>query len=236
MSFVTAKEQVNSALVIAKEMYKHNISKKGEKFMRKLTVSILAVAFMLGMSVQAADWNLDPVHSAIEFSVRHLAISKIKGKFKEFEAKMVFDGKAVENGSAEFTIQVASIDTENEKRDNHLKSSDFFAAEENPTITFKSKKISAVKDGKFQITGDMTMRGVTKEVTFDCELHGVVQGPGGNTRAGFSAETTINRHDFGVSWSKTLDAGGLIVGNDVKLTLELEFIEAKAEKAETEES
>ena len=235
MSFVTAKEQVNSALVIAKEMYKHNISKKGEKFMRKLTVSILAVAFMLGMSVQAADWNLDPVHSAIEFSVRHLAISKIKGKFKEFEAKMVFDGKAVENGSAEFTIQVASIDTENEKRDNHLKSSDFFAAEENPTITFKSKKISAVKDGKFQITGDMTMRGVTKEVTFDCELHGVVQGPGGNTRAGFSAETTINRHDFGVSWSKTLDAGGLIVGNDVKLTLELEFIEAKAEKAKTEE-
>ncbi|MCH7948321.1 MAG: polyisoprenoid-binding protein [candidate division Zixibacteria bacterium] len=188
------------------------------------------------MSVQAADWNLDPVHSAIEFSVRHLAISKIKGKFKEFEAKMVFDGKAVENGSAEFTIQVASIDTENEKRDNHLKSSDFFAAEENPTITFKSKKISAVKDGKFQITGDMTMRGVTKEVTFDCELHGVVQGPGGNTRAGFSAETTINRQDFGVSWSKTLDAGGLIVGNDVKLTLELEFIEAKAEKAETEES
>ena len=236
MSFVTAKEQVNSALVIAKEMYKHNISKKGEKFMRKLTVSILAVAFMLGMSAQAADWNLDQVHSAVEFSVRHLAISKIKGKFNEFEAKMVFDGKSVENGSAEFTIQVASIDTENEKRDNHLKSADFFGAEENPTITFKSKKISAVKDGKFQIIGDMTMRGVTKEVTFDCELHGVVQGPGGNTRAGFSAETTINRHDFGVSWSKTLDAGGLIVGNDVKLTLELEFIEAKAEKAETEES
>ena len=203
--------------------------------MRKLTVSILAVAFMFGMSVQAAEWNLDPVHSAIEFSVRHLAISKIKGKFKEFEAKMVFDGKAVENGSAEFTIQVASIDTENEKRDNHLKSADFFGAEENPTITFKSKKISAVKDGKFQITGDMTMRGVTKEVTFDCELHGVVQGPGGNTRAGFSAETTINRHDFGVSWSKTLDAGGLIVGNDVNLTLEREFIEAKAEKAKTEE-
>ena len=235
MSFVTAKEQVNSALVIAKEMYKHNISKKGEKFMRKLAVSILAVAFMLGMSVQAADWNLDPVHSAIAFSIRHLAISKIKGKFKDFEAKMVFDGKSVENGSAEFTIQVASIDTENEKRDNHLKSSDFFGAEENPTITFKSKKISAVKDGKFQITGDMTMRGVTKEVTFDCELHGVVQGPGGNTRAGFSAETTINRHDFGVSWSKTLDAGGLIVGNDVKLSLELEFIEAKAEKAKAEE-
>ncbi len=234
MSFVTAKEQVYSVLIRTEKIYKHNISKKGAHLMRKLTVSILAVAFMFGMSTQAADWNLDPVHSAIEFSVRHLAISKIKGKFKEFEAKMVFDGKAVENGSAEFTIQVASIDTENEKRDNHLKSSDFFAAEENPTITFKSKKISAVKDGKFQITGDMTMRGVTKEVTFDCELHGVVQGPGGNTRAGFSAETTINRHDFGVSWSKTLDAGGLIVGNDVKLSLELEFIEAKAEKAETE--
>ena len=203
--------------------------------MRKLTVSILVVAFMFGMSAQAADWNLDQVHSAVEFSVRHLAISKIKGKFNEFEAKMVFDGKSVENGSAEFTIQVASIDTENEDRDKHLKSADFFGAEENPTITFKSKKISAVKDGKFQITGDMTMRGVTKEVTFDCELHGVVQGPGGNTRAGFSAETTINRQDFGVSWSKTLDACGLIVGNDVKLTLELEFIEAKAEKAKTEE-
>ena len=235
MSFVIAKEQVNSAMVKAEKCYKHNISKKGESFMRKLTVSILAVAFMLGMSVQAADWNLDPVHSAIEFSVRHLAISKIKGKFKDFEAKMVFDGKAVENGSAEFTIQVASLDTDNEKRDTHLKSSDFFAVEENPTITFKSKKVSAVKDGRFQITGDMTMRGVTKEVTFDCELHGVVTGPMGGTRAGFSAETTINRHDFGVSWSKTLDAGGLIVGNDVKLSLELEFIEAKAEEAKAEE-
>ena len=203
--------------------------------MRKLTVSILAVAFMLGMSVQAADWNLDPVHSAIEFSVRHMAISKIKGKFRKFEAKMVFDGKAVENGSAEFTIQVASIDTDNEKRDTHLKSSDFFAVEENPTITFKSKKVSAVKDGKFQITGDMTLRGVTKEVTFDCELHGIIQDSYGNTRSGFSAETTINRQDFGVSWSNTLDAGGLIVGNDVKLSLELEFIEAKEEKANNEE-
>ena len=230
MSFVIAKEQVDLALVRAEKIYKHSRSKKGGRIMRKLTAVILAVAFMLGMSVQAADWNLDPVHSAIEFSVRHLAISKIKGKFNKFDAKMVFDGKAVENGSAEFTIQVASIDTDNEKRDTHLKSSDFFAVEENPTITFKSKKVTAVKDGKFQIVGDMTMRGVTKEVTFDCELHGVVTGPGGNTRAGFSAETTINRHDFGVSWSKTLDAGGLIVGNDVKLTLELEFIEAKAEK------
>ncbi len=201
--------------------------------MRKLTVAILVVAFMFGMSVQAADWNLDQVHSAIEFSVRHLAISKVKGKFKEFTAKMVFDGKAVENGSVEFTIQVASLDSDNEKRDNHLKSSDFFAAEENPTITFKSKKVTAIKDGKFQITGDMTMRGVTKEVTFDCELNGVIDDPRMGSRAGFSAETTINRQDFGVSWSKTLDAGGLLVGNDVKLTLELEFIEAKA--AETEE-
>jgi len=201
--------------------------------MRKLTASILVVAFMFGMSVQAAEWNLDQVHSAVEFSVRHLAISKIKGKFKEFEAKMVFDGKAVETGSVEFTIQVASLDSDNEKRDNHLKSSDFFAAEENPTITFKSKKVSAVKDGKFQITGDMTMRGVTKEVTFDCELLGVIDDPWGGTRAGFSAETTINRQDFGVSWNKTLDTGGFLVGNDVKLTLELEFIEAKA--AETEE-
>lgn len=203
--------------------------------MRKLTVSILVVAFMFGLSVQAAEWNLDPVHSAVEFSVRHLAISKVKGKFNEFEAKMVFDGKSVENGSAEFTIQVASIDTENEERDKHLKSADFFGAEENPTITFKSNKISAVKDGKFQITGDMTMHGVTKEVTFDCELHGVIDHPRMGTRAGFSAETTINRQDFGVSWSKTLDAGGLLVGNDVKLTLELEFIQAKAEEAKAEE-
>ena len=230
MSFVRTKEYVYSALVRAEKIYKHNVSKEGGRIMRKLTAAILAMAFLLGMSVQAAEWGLDPVHSAVEFSVRHLAISKIKGKFKDFDAKMVFDGKAVENGSAEFTIQVASIDTDNEKRDNHLKSSDFFAAEENPTITFKSKKVTAVKDGKFQITGDMTMRGVTKEVTFDCELHGVVKGPMGGTRAGFSAETTINRHDFGVSWSKTLDAGGLVVSNDVKLTLELEFIEAKADK------
>jgi len=230
MSFVTAKEQVYSVLIRTEKIYKHNISKKGGHLMRKLTVSILVVAFMFGMTIQAADWNLDPVHSAVEFSVRHLAISKIKGMFKDFEAKMVFDGKAVENGSAEFTIQVASLDTDNEKRDTHLKSSDFFAVEENPTITFKSKKVTAVKDGKFQITGDMTMRGVTKEVTFDCELHGVVKGPMGGTRAGFSAETTINRHDFGVSWSKTLDAGGLIVGNDVKLSLELEFIQAQADK------
>lgn len=193
---------------------------------KRLSVSIVVLlALALSIPAQAATWQVDPVHSAVYFKVSHLVISKVKGQFGEFSGTIDFDGKNFKDASVEFTVQSASIDTDNEKRDEHLKSADFFAVDSFPTFTFVSKSVTEPNDGKFTLTGDLTLRGVTKEVTFDCEFNGTVQDPWGNTRAGFSAETTINRQDFGVDWSQTLDAGGLVVGDEVEIMLEIESVQ-----------
>ena len=187
---------------------------------RNLLAGLVAVA--VSTTAQAGQWKVDPVHSSVHFKVSHLVISKVIGEFGEFSADMEFDGTDVATGKVDMTISVASIDTKNEGRDNHLKSSDFFEAEKFPTITFKSKKVIKGAGEKFQLVGDMTMRGVTKEVTFDCEYHGSIE-MRGTMKSGFSASATINRQDFGVSYGQVLDNGGLAVGNDVEMTLELEF-------------
>lgn len=185
-----------------------------------LLASLLVIA--VAMSARAGQWNVDPVHSSVQFKVSHLVISKVVGEFGQFSAKMEFDGADVTTGKVEMTIAVASIDTKNEGRDNHLKSSDFFEAEKYPEITFKSRKVIKGEGKKFQLVGDMTMRGVTKEVTFDCEYNGSVKMKE-TLKSGFSATATINRQDFGVSYGQILDNGGLAVGNDVEIMLELEF-------------
>jgi polyisoprenoid-binding protein YceI len=123
-------------------------------------------------------------------------------------------------------IQVASIDTDDKKRDDHLRGADFFDVEKFPAMTFKSKKVIPGEDGKFQLLGDLTIKGITKEVTFDVEFNGAIKDPWGGTRAGFSAGTSINRQDFGISWNKALDTGGLMVGNTVNITMEVELVKA----------
>ncbi len=194
--------------------------------MRKTFISTLLFVFVLSLSSFGAVWNVDAVHSTVSFSVRHLVISNTTGKFKDFEGKVEFDGKDVSGGSVDFTIQVASVDTDDEKRDNHLRSPDFFDVEKHATITFKSKKVIAGEDNKFQIIGDLTIKGITKEVTFNCEFNGSVKTPWGHMAAGFSATTKIDRQEFGVSFNKAMETGGLIVGNEVKINLEIEMTQS----------
>jgi len=190
--------------------------------------SLLAGLFIVAVAAttQADQWKADPVHSSVQFKVSHLVISKVVGAFNDFSANLDFDGANVATGKVEMNISVVSVDTKNPDRDKHLKSPDFFDAEKYPEITFKSKKVIKGTGDKFQLVGDMTMRGVTKEVTFDCEYHGSVEMKGkdqSTVKSGFSATATINRQDFGVSYNKVLDSGGLAVGNEVEIMLELEF-------------
>lgn len=192
---------------------------------RKFTVIALALMLTAGMT-QAATWSFDKAHSSVGFSVRHMVISRTIGNFDDFEGVMEFDGENVASGTVELTVQMASIDTDDEKRDGHLKTGDFFDVEKYPTMTFKSTKISNVKGSSFQMVGILTLKGVSKEVTFDCEFNGTLVDPWGNTRAGFSAETEINRQDFNVSFSKILDNGGLMVSDMVTINLEMEAIQA----------
>lgn len=194
--------------------------------MNRLSLALL-VALLTASASFAQTWGIDVAHSQIGFSVKHMVISNVSGKFTDFDGTIAFDGKNLAAGTVEFTVQAKSITTDNERRDGHLQSPDFFAVDSFPTLTFKSKKITAGPDNSFKMTGDLTMRGVTKEVTFDCTFNGTVEAFGG-TRAGFTATGTINRQDFGVSWSKALDNGGLVVSNEVKVNIELEVVKAKA--------
>jgi polyisoprenoid-binding protein YceI len=167
----------------------------------------------------AGTWKLDPTHSEVAFTVKHLAISKVRGKFETFDVTVVTGGDGTH--SVEATIDVASVNTNQQQRDEHLRTGDFFLAEEHPQMTFRST--GGTWDGDdFTLVGDLTLRGVTKQVELKGELGGVTTDPWGNTKAGASASTTINRHDFGVSWNTALEAGGFMLGDDVKIELDIQ--------------
>ncbi|UCH84265.1 MAG: polyisoprenoid-binding protein, partial [Candidatus Latescibacterota bacterium] len=160
------------------------------------------------------------------FAVKHMVVSKVKGEFNEYSGTILYDEADVTKSSVDVTIKTASIDTKDQKRDDHLRNPDFFDAETYPEITFKSKQIKKSEDG-FVAVGDLTMHGVTKEITIPFEITGVIDDPWGNTRMGVSAELELNRQDYGVSWSQKLDAGGLVVGDNVEIEIEIEAIKAK---------
>ncbi|KFE99236.1 hypothetical protein IX39_00725 [Chryseobacterium formosense] len=166
----------------------------------------------------ATKWNLDPAHSEITFKVKHMMISNIKGNFTNFNAEIDADDDTFANAKTTATIQVDSISTHNADRDNHLKSAEFFNAEANPTITFESTALNN------SITGNLTINGVTKPVTLDVDFGGINVDPWGNTKAGFSFEGKINRKDFGLNWNAALEAGGVMVSEDVKIAGELQFV------------
>jgi polyisoprenoid-binding protein YceI len=197
--------------------------------MAKRLILVLVIAITVAAGIQAADsttapaWRIDKAHSRIGFDVTHLVISTVEGRFLDYDAELDFYPDNLEKSSAKVTIQTASITTDNERRDNHLKSPDFFDVEEYPTLTFVSKKVTKTGDKTFTLTGDLTIRGVTKEVTLDGSMKGPITGPWGGEHVGFSLEGTINRQDFGVSWSKSLDSGGLVAGDEVTLEIELEL-------------
>lgn len=171
-----------------------------------------------------ARWEIDPVHSEIAFSVRHMMVATVRGRFNQFQGVIEFDPNHPESGRVEVTIDAASIDTRNEQRDNHLRSPDFLNVEQYPTITFVSKRIEPLGDNRFRVIGDLTIRGVTKEVALEAEFLGVGRDPWGGERAGFTARTKLNRHDFGASWNVALEAGGFLVGDTLEVTLDIEAV------------
>jgi polyisoprenoid-binding protein YceI len=186
-----------------------------------------SVRVVEGRSVPAAgSWTIDPSHSTVGFTTRHLMVSKVRGHFSEYSADLTV-AERPEDSKVDVTIQVASITTADEGRDGHLLSPDFFDAETYPTITFATTSVEPVSDDEWKVTGDLTVRNVTKPVVLAVEFAGVSADPWGNTRAGFSATTEIDREDFGLTWNQPLAGGGVLVGKKVKLELEVEAIQAK---------
>lgn len=190
-------------------------------------VTAIAVTAIFATTGTAADkFTIDKTHSSVQFSVSHMVISKVKGTFNDFSGSIVYDDTDITKSSVDVTILVTSVDTKDEKRDEHLRNPDFFDAESFPEITFKSKRVEKSGDG-FVVVGDLTMRGVTKEVSMPFAVAGVITDPWGNTRMGASATLEVNRQDYGVSFSKKLDNGGLLVGDDVGIEIEIEAVKAK---------
>jgi len=194
---------------------------------RRLALAAFLAILTLPLLAQNTKWVADPAHTRMGFAVTHMVITEVEGKFDKFTVEVYSDKPDFSDARAIVTIDATSINTGNEKRDNHLRSADFFDVAKYPTIKFVSKKIQRVGKNQYKMTGDLTIKNVTKEVTLDVQFRGSVQDPWGNTRAGFKVTGEINRQDFGVSWNKTLDQGGLVVGNTVKLDIDLELIKQK---------
>lgn len=191
--------------------------------MRK-TVILAALVLVLGYGTAAAQgtYTIDTVHSNVGFKIRHL-VSKVSGEFTDFEGTIVADFENLDTSSVEFTIQAASIDTKNEKRDDHLRSEDFFNVEKYTEIRFKSSKITRVDEDTFAVDGTLTMRGVAKEISLMVDFLGEMSAMGG-IRAGYELTTTVNRMDYGVSWNRAVEAGGFVLGDDVEVNIALELI------------
>ncbi len=197
---------------------------------RTTRIAALALAIAPALAFgQATTWNVDPAHTRVGFSVKHLVISDVKGEFSKVSGKAQLDESDLSKSSVEMTIEVASVDTRDEKRDAHLKSADFFDAAKFPTITFKSTKVVAGKDGAVTVTGDLTMRGVTKPVTLEGTISKSIVDPWGLTRRGVSFTGKLDRKEWGVSWSKVTDVGA-VVGDEVKLDIQAEITKDQPKK------
>ncbi len=186
--------------------------------------AVLALALGLAAPVVNAEtYEIDASHSSIGFSVRHMIVSTVRGSFGEFTGSFEYDAAKPADTKASAVIKTASIDTRNAKRDDHLRNEDFFDAPKFPDITFETTRVEA-DGGTLTLFGNLTMKGVTKEIALPVTFHGPITDPWGNVRAGFEGSTTINRQDWGISWSKNLDGGGLVVSDEVKLEISIEGI------------
>ncbi len=176
-------------------------------------------------------WQIDPKHSDAQFAVTHLMIATVRGEFHSINGTVILDDKNISNSSVNVTIDATTVDTREPARDNDLKSPNFFDVAKYPTFSFKSTRVEQVSPGKLKVTGDLTMHGVTKSVVLDVEgPKAPVKDPWGLTRSAVSATTKVNRKDFGLNWSKTMDNGGAIVGDDVNITLDVEMVQPPAAK------
>lgn len=180
-------------------------------------------------------WTLDPAHSQVEFSVKHMMFTTVRGEFAEVEGKVRMDPDGSEPAFVRVEIATPSIDTRNEDRDGHLRSADFLDVENHPVMSFESRRVvgDPTETGKsFEIVGDLTIRGTTREVVLNARFEGTGADPWGGTRAGFSAETTIDRRDFGLTWNQALETGGVLVGQEVKIRLEVQAVAEEEAPAE----
>ncbi len=194
------------------------------RFLKPFASAAVLTLLLIAPSAQAAAFKVDVDHSAVTFKVKHL-FSWVQGKFSKFDGAIEYEQGKPETWSAQGSIEIASIDTGVEKRDTHLKSKDFFDAEAFPKITFKTGKVEVISDNKAKVEGLLTMHGIEKPVVLDVDILGVAKDPWGNVAAGFSATTKINRKDFGINWNQTLDNGGLLVGEEVLITLDVAGIQ-----------
>lgn len=176
----------------------------------------------INRSETRSTWTLDPAHTLVEFAAKHLMITTVKGRFADVSGTIHIDDARPSASSVEAVIKAASIDTRTDQRDTHLKSADFLEVERYPDITFKSTVVESAGDKRYRVTGDLTIHGVTKAVVLDVTEEGRTKDPWGGERVGFSATTRIDRRDFGLTWNQLIESGGLVVGNEIRITLEVE--------------
>ena len=197
--------------------------------MNKLKLLIVIVLALLATNTfsQSTTWNIDPVHSKIGFSVRHLVISEVEGRFKNFEGSITAGKEDFSGSKIVFSLDTKSVFTDNTRRDNDLKSANFFDAENYPKITFKSTSFEKVDGNKYKLEGDFTIKGITNHIVMDVNYGGKVKDPWGNMRAGFKIKGKINRFDYNLKWNKLLEAGGAVVGKEVSIICNIELIKQK---------
>jgi polyisoprenoid-binding protein YceI len=192
---------------------------------RSIFSFILTLFLILPVLSQAANYQIDPDHSSVQFKVRHLMVSNVKGDFNKAKGSVMIDDSNIPDLKVELTIETASVDTGHAKRDEHLRNADFFDVAKYPTITFVSKKVMQAGQGKLKVTGDLTLHGVTREITMDVEgPTQEIKDPWGKFRRGATATGKINRKDFGLTWNRALETGGVVVGEDVDIYVEVELI------------
>jgi len=194
--------------------------------MKHTILALVATLAMAPISISADTYDVDATHSEVSFRVRHF-VSQTPGKFDGYKATFELDPQNLENSTVEFVVQAGTINTDNDDRDRHLRSEDFFWVERYPTLSFKSRRIKSLGGDRFEVTGAMSIRGVEKIITVPVEFLGFIKDPWGGRRAGFETQFTINRKDYGIEWNKALDAGGVVLGDDVKITLNLELVERR---------
>jgi polyisoprenoid-binding protein YceI len=196
----------------------------------RIRLSLVSALLLMSTAAfaQTTVWEIDPSHSSAQFAVRHMMVSTVRGDFSKVTGQVKMNGKDPKSAMVDATIDATSINTRDEKRDGHLKSPEFLDVAKYPTMTFKSKKIETGSGGAWKLMGDLTIHGVTKPVTFDVQpLSAEGKDPWGNTRVGTTATTKISRKEFGLNWNKALETGGVLVGDEVNLTLDVELVKKK---------
>lgn len=195
--------------------------------MKKIMLSLFAALLSLGSYAQTAIWTVDATHSNFKFSVTHMVVSEVEGTFRKYTGTVTSSNEDFTDAVADFTVDVNSVNTDNDDRDKHIKSDDFFNVEKFPTMHFKSVSFKKVSGNNYILEGDLTIRDVTKRVKFDVTYGGTAKDPWGNTKAGFKAKSTISRKGYGLKWSALTETGGLVVSDEVAILLNIELIKGK---------